>query len=74
MKRLLVLGSLIGTGALSVAVAGQQPARQRATLPDLQKDVDRPMTSLDLAAKFPDYKSGRVKAAIDAIYAELDAK
>lgn len=32
------------------------------------------MASLNLAAKYPDYKSDRVKAAIDAIYAELDAK
>jgi cyclase len=30
--------------------------------------------SLDLVAKYPDYKSDRVKAAVDAIYAELDGK
>ena len=30
--------------------------------------------SINLSAKYPDYKSDRVKAAVDAIYAELDGK
>lgn len=39
MTRGMVLGALVATGALSVAVAGQQPA-QRAVLPDLEKVKD----------------------------------
>ncbi len=39
MKRILVLGALVATGALSVTLAGQQPP-PRAPLPDLQKVKD----------------------------------
>jgi glyoxylase-like metal-dependent hydrolase (beta-lactamase superfamily II) len=40
MKRSLVLGALVGVGALSMTVAGYQAPAQRAPLPDLTKVKD----------------------------------
>ncbi len=75
MRRVMVLGALMATGALSVSLAGQQQP-PRATLPDLQKVKDNLYVIMASSpAPRPEFTGGNVGVLVtDAGVIVVDTK